>query len=125
MKFIEELKKLNLPQDKFAIFSSGCMAIRNLRENKDIDILVREDLWQELIKNHSLNEKGMIEIGNVEISRTVKHLTNIDKLIDNAEIINGLRFVRLDNILVWKRKMRREKDIKDIKLIENYLKNEK
>jgi hypothetical protein len=123
MRFIEELEKLHLPRDKFAIFGSGPLAIRKIRENKDIDILIREDLWQKLIKKYALNEKGHLQIGNVEVCRKVIHLENVDKLIDNAEIINELKFVRLNDLLEWKKKMGREKDIKDIKLIEDYLKN--
>lgn len=123
LKYREELKKLNLPQEKFAIFSSGCLAVRNLRENKDIDIIVKEDLWQELSKKHCLNEKGHIDIGNIEVCRKILYLENIDNLIDDAEIIGGFRFVKLDPLLKWKKLMSREKDIMDIELIEGYLKN--
>jgi len=44
MKYLDELKSLNLPKDKFAIFGSGPLAIRNMRENKDIDIIVNREL---------------------------------------------------------------------------------
>ena len=50
MRFIEELEKLHLPRDKFAIFGSGPLAIRKIRENKDIDILIREDLVEEVAR---------------------------------------------------------------------------
>jgi hypothetical protein len=39
MRFLEELKKLNLPNDKFAVFGSGPMAICGFYENHDIDIV--------------------------------------------------------------------------------------
>ncbi|MEK6816274.1 MAG: hypothetical protein AABY09_01560 [Nanoarchaeota archaeon] len=48
MNHLKELKNLKLPKDKFAVFGSGSMAIRGLRENKDIDIIVKEGLWKKL-----------------------------------------------------------------------------
>ncbi len=45
-------------------------------------------------------------------------------LIENAEIIDGLAFVRLEEVLKWKKSRNKEKDQKDIELIENYLKQE-
>ena len=48
MDHLNELKTLDFPQDKFAIFGSGPMAIRGIRESHDIDIIVKYDLWDEL-----------------------------------------------------------------------------
>jgi len=41
-------------------------------------------------------------------------------LIDNAEIIKNFPFVQLKYVVEWKMKSGREKDIKDVKLIEEY-----
>mgnify|MGYP001608235276 CR=1 len=43
------------------------------------------------------------------------------RFINNAEIIDGLPFVKLDYVLEWKKKFGREKDLKDIKTIEKFL----
>ncbi|MBD3303645.1 hypothetical protein GF343_00725 [Candidatus Woesearchaeota archaeon] len=122
MKFLEELKKLNFPTDQYAVFGSGPLAIRGLRENEDIEILVKPELWEKLAKNHKLARDDLISIGNVHI---FKHwepwLKNRDELIDTADIIDGIRFVKLEHVLDWKEKMGREKDKKDIELIEEYL----
>jgi hypothetical protein len=45
----------------------------------------------------------------------------VQNIIDKAEIIDGLTFVRLEEVLKWKKMMNREKDKKDIEIIENYL----
>ncbi|MBW3004516.1 hypothetical protein KY310_01675 [Candidatus Woesearchaeota archaeon] len=122
MKFLDELKKLNLPTDKYAVFGSGPLAIRGLRENEDIDILVKPELWEKLAKEHKLVRDCLIEIGNISI---LKHwepwLTNRDELIDTADVIAGIRFVKLEYVLEWKKKRNSEKDQKDIELIEEYL----
>ena len=126
MRFIEELKKLNLPQDKFAVFGSGPLAIRKIRESEDVDIIVKPELWEKLIKKYPLEKENLIKIGKIEVYKDWLNLSDrIDEMIDNAEIIEGFPYVRLKYLLDWKRWMGREKDIKDIKLIEDYLKNEK
>ena len=43
MRYLDEVKRLNLPKDKFAIFGSGPIAIRGLREARDIDLIVKKD----------------------------------------------------------------------------------
>ena len=48
-------------------------------------------------------------------------LWNVQNIIDKAEIIDGLTFVRLEEVLKWKKMMNREKDKKDVEIIENYL----
>ena len=122
MKCLEELKKLNLPVDQYAVFGSGPMAIRELRENEDIEILVKPELWEKLAKEHKLVRDDLIIIGNINI---FKHwepwLKNRDELIDTADIIDGIRFVKLEYVLEWKKKMGRGKDQKDIELIEEYM----
>jgi hypothetical protein len=45
---LEELKKLNFPKDKYAVFGSGPLAIRNIRETFDLDVIVKQDLFNEL-----------------------------------------------------------------------------
>lgn len=45
-------------------------------------------------------------------------------LIDNAEIINGVPFVKLEEVIKWKKAFGRPKDLEDIKRIEEFLKKE-
>ena len=46
---------------------------------------------------------------------------DIQKLINDAEIIDGLSFVRLERVIEWKKLSCREKDLKDIEIIERFL----
>jgi|GEM_PF-1887196 len=46
---------------------------------------------------------------------------NIDDLIDGADVVSGIRFVALQEVLAWKRAMKREKDSEHIRLIEAHL----
>ncbi len=133
MKYLDELKKLNLPKDKYAVFGSGPLAIRGLRENKDIDIIVKLDLWQRLkkkypdkIKKTEDDKAESIYIGNIQILEVnyqdwSSFINDPDRLIDQAETIQGFPFVKLEHLLECKKIMNREKDWKDIELINGYL----
>ena len=46
---------------------------------------------------------------------------SVQELIRGAEIIDGLPFVRIEEVLKWKRLNGREKDLKDAELIGRYL----
>lgn len=129
MKYLDELEKLNLPKDGFAIFGSGPLGVRSIRETNDLDIIVKQDLWEKLEKKYEVKEQdnSVIKIGNIEIYKSWKPwFDDVDNLINEADIINEIRFVKLERVLEWKRKFNRGKDRRDIELIDNYLnKNEK
>jgi hypothetical protein len=42
-------------------------------------------------------------------------------LIRNAEIIDGVPFIKLDELIKFKKALGRDKDKKDVELIEQYL----
>jgi predicted nucleotidyltransferase len=41
-------------------------------------------------------------------------------MIDRAELIQGFRFIKLEDMIKWKQKMGREKDMQDIELVRKY-----
>ena len=125
MKYLKELKELKLPKDKFAVFGSGPLAIRGLRENEDIDIILKKDIYNDLKSKYPSNEKGGLQIGQIEVYDRWQFGEDVNQLIDSADIIEGIRFVKLEHVLEWKKKRMKEKDIKDIKLIEKYLNSQK
>lgn len=124
--FLEELKHLKLLEGKYAIFGSGPLAIRNIRDTNDIDIIVKDDVYAELSEKYSdkivTEPVNRIQLGNLEIGNTwLNEKGDIDKMIDTADIIEGFPFVKMEYIVKWKKKMGREKDLKDLGLIEEYL----
>ena len=133
-QLLEELETLNLPKDEYALWGSAPLVIRGIKvENHDLDILVTKKLWNELAKNHQVQlfqnktEQGkFITIGRLDF---IQHIigfteTECEAMIKQADIINGYFFVTLKDIIKWKNILQREKDILDIKLIEQYLQNE-
>ena len=121
--FLEELRKLKLPNDQYAIFGSGPLAVRDIREAEDLDIIVTEGLYKELESKYRKEGCGLV-FGNIEIiSPQASVVKNPEELIKRAEDIEGFEFVLLKDIVEWKKEMGREKDLKDIELVEEYLKN--
>jgi tRNA A-37 threonylcarbamoyl transferase component Bud32 len=121
-KQIVELKKLNFPLTDYAVFGSGPLAVHGIRESRDIDIIVKPRLWKEISKKYPLEKKDLIQIGNVEVYKNwMPWIKNSNKLIENADIIEGIKFVKLSKVSEWKKKYNREKDKIDLELIENFL----
>jgi len=132
IKYLNELKSLNLPNGNYVIFGSGPLAVRGIRENNDLDVLVTPVLWDDLIKKYPVTKKrdrpDSIYIGNVQIlSIDYKNwggcLPNAEILISDAEILMGLPFVKLKHLLVCKRLMDGEKHSRDVEIIEGLLRN--
>jgi hypothetical protein len=120
LKFVDELKKLNLPSNQFAVFGSGPLAVRGLRKANDIDIVVKGELWEILCSKYFRENSGMIQVGNIEIGHAWPPFTDVNELIDDADVFDGVRFVKLKKVLEWKRFRYKEKDVRDIALIEEY-----
>lgn len=122
-QLLGKLKKLSLPQNQYAIYGAGPMAIRNIRETKDIDIVAKDELYKKLKKKYGEKEPCEINIGDISVFSLKNSLIdNASKIIDRADEIDGHKFIHLDDLIKWKKKMGRRKDLKDIELIKKYLK---
>jgi hypothetical protein len=127
LSFFGKLRALNLPTADYAIFGSGPLAVRALIEDvHDLDVVARGTAWEQA--------KGLAEVRIAPEGDPVVWLEggaievfggwlgwDIDMLIDNAEIIDGLPFARLEDVLAFKLSLRRPKDIAHARLIEGYL----
>lgn len=128
-ELLEELDRLNLPKDKVAITSSGPMGIRGIREIGDLDIIVYPEVWKDLTKRYAVDKEHGIEsinIGNIQVLGKGSFFTdpeygNLKRDIDDADIIDGYRYVKLEKILKIKKMKSRDKDKRDVGLIEDYL----
>ncbi|MFA5899086.1 MAG: hypothetical protein WC829_08230 [Hyphomicrobium sp.] len=129
MKYLDELESLKLPVGKFAIFGSGPMAVRGIRESADLDIIVKQELWGELLGKYAtyLHENPTcLRIGNIEIFKDWPNLADkINEMIDSAEIIAGFPYVQIGYVVEWKTKFGRKKDSEDLELIRKYIDNQK
>jgi hypothetical protein len=134
MNIFEEVEKLNLPKGEFMVLGSGILAALGIREVGDIDLLVKPALFDKL------KEEGwgyeVVEIEGRMREKVSKGIVEAyrdfwweggslepEEGIAMALKINGVAFLPLETLLEIKKAMKREKDIKDVALIEEYIKN--
>jgi hypothetical protein len=127
---VRRLSALALDMDHYAVFGSGPMLAHGLRTSvSDLDIIARGAAWERAV---ALGDSGRSELrgdpcvrfwkGRIEVFRNwVTDHCSVDELIDNADVIAGIRFVQLPHVLAYKRILRREKDADDIVALEGYL----
>lgn len=128
------LRGLQLPIDQYAITGSGPLGIRNLKAIGDIDIIVTPKLWTTLAERYGITDEhgvrkiilleGIVEAfgdGSFYHASIDPQAPTVASRIKNAEIIDGLPFDSIENVLYYKRKDAREKDLKDILLIEEWM----
>jgi hypothetical protein len=127
---LTRLLALQLPPDDYAIFGSGPMLAHRLKtEVRDLDVIARGTAWAAAIRLRPpvaapSGSGQMVELDGGELqifSAWTSPDWNVDRLIDGAELVGGIRFVPLVLVLAWKRQSGRPKDLDDIKLIEAYL----
>ncbi len=124
----EELKKLDFQKGDYAIFGSGPLWVRGIRESNDIDIVTRGKTWEWALKNGIIDTKedsglkrARFADGSIEVYNDwYPDKWDIDMLIDTAELVDGIPFVQLELVIEWKKIMGREKDVKDLALIQEY-----
>ena len=128
MTISEQVKSLGLPAGSYAVFGSGPLAARKLREARDIDIIVTEELFKKLSGEGSwepfdtMDRRTGLKKDDVSIFYTwAPDSWDIDELIADAEMIDGIPYVALKTVRDWKVIRDQPKDREDIALIDRYL----
>ena len=132
---LKELSVLNLPTSEYVIIGSGPLAIRGIRESKDLDIIVSDKIWNQLIQKYpTVEKKGFIFIkvsDNIDVhgAKSFAEPTGDDPQqednIKEAEIIEGFPFQCVKHFLYYRYKYRSEKELADAKLMEDWIKKNK
>ncbi len=122
----DRVKSLKLPEGDFAIFGSGPLIVREIvPASNDLDIICRGRAWDYI---RGVGEAEYLTEYNVDIvtmfdgSLTFGNKWGIgafdtDELIDNAEIIDGLPFVRLEYVAKYKKISKRPKDLQHLQAL--------
>lgn len=135
MRVFKELNKLNLPEKQFVVIGSGIMGVLGIRESKDIDLLISKALFDELRENQDFEYRVKVFDNKERISLAYKY-SDIEIFFDMdtgetfgdymnsnyLQEIEGMYFMKLERLLFYKNRWKREKDLKDIELINTYLK---
>ena len=111
------------------IFSGAVITAHGIRQTADIDILVNSELFERLKKagwSTISKENGtiMLRKGIYEIYDNLHvgcYKSDTETLLKNTEIIRGIPFMPLKELISFKQALARPKDLKDIELINNFL----
>ncbi|ADD45175.1 transcriptional regulator, AraC family [Stackebrandtia nassauensis DSM 44728] len=129
---IAALLSLELDPRDYVIFGSGPLLAHGLRADvADLDVVARGRAWHRALRMsgysidlgpHSFELMLRFFGGGVEISAYWTDTSwDVDALIDTAEIIDGLRFAALRDVLEYKRTLDRAKDRADVAALERHL----
>ena len=129
--FAERVKELGLPLDQIIIIGSGILDQLGIRQSADIDVATGRAVLEEIARSGGWVEKldknqrqylvkhdGSVEIWDGwEIDGRI---VEYDELLDYAVEYGGVKFVSLDFLRRWKNWRGREKDMQDVKLIDEW-----
>ena len=128
-KIQEILRSYSLNPSNSIVIGSGILNALGIRKSNDIDITVKQKTYARLselpefeIKNNC--ESEMLTTDILEISTnlpTPKHTYSFKELFDNSIVIDQVRYLKLEFLLIIKKQWNRDKDKKDIRLIEKYI----
>jgi hypothetical protein len=121
---------LNLPLGQYAVVGSGAMSVHGIREHKDIDLLVANELYRDLQdrgwKRKSIRSDFEVIVSGIaeaspEMITYGTYNPDIHAVIQRADIIDSVAFMQLADLVDFKTSLGREKDVIDIALIKKYL----
>jgi hypothetical protein len=124
-----QVKALKLPNGQSVVFGAGPLAAHGIRPTNDVDLFVTTALYQHLLaagwSEQTTSTGGLyLADGIYEADDTWDYGAynpTIEELIDMAEVIGGVPFAPLGEVLKWKRAFGRPKDVVDVRLIEEHL----
>lgn len=131
---LSAIRSLELPLGSYVIIGGSGLAVRGIRESNDIDMVVTRNLFKELQdKGWPIDEPFKQKWNRVRLKREPfeiftdiylkrsKQFIPADQLVKNAELVEGIPFLSVRDILFYKTDDPRPKDITDIALIADYL----
>ena len=120
-EYLEKLDSLGFDKKNYCIISGGVMMMYDLREEtEDIDLKITEELYQELAHQNLLKQSPKMENLYEYGEFTELKVGGFDR--EKIHLVDGYPVESLEEQLRWKKEHHREKDQKDIALIEEYLK---
>jgi len=132
------IQKIGLNSDNCVVIGSGILQALGIRDSKDIDVVVSQKKYEGLKKSGKFTvrktkfKKELLEDELFEIGTSWDVLSKKYKFNDfqnYSVVIDGVRYITLDFLYKTKESWlkggtARPKDIRDLKLIKSYLKNQ-
>lgn len=135
MNVVEKVRELGLPFGEYIVLGSGILGALGIREIGDIDLLVSPRVFDDLHAQGWAYDELEIEgrmrkclsRGDVEVYRDFWYGGNHSDpatLIAEPQVIDGVPFLPLQRLSEIKQVLARPKDLRDIELIELYLREQ-
>ena len=133
--FADKVKALNLPLDQIIVIGSGILDQLGIRPASDIDLAASSDLMKNLseesgdwLKKFDDNQRFYFvkDDGSAEVWDGWEfngQVVSYDNLLDYSVEYDDVRFVNLEFLSRWKKWRSREKDVQDVKLIDEWRAN--
>lgn len=126
MAIVERVKALGLPLDQLVVIGSGLLDAYGLRQAADLDLSVSPELFESLKKSgdFTLNERSGLPFlykDDVEVWLGWNADIVFEDLKTDAVYVDGVAFANPAVIIKRKTERGLEKDLRDIKLLEEYL----
>ncbi len=128
-QFIAELGSLELPASEFVVVGGGVLVVHGIRDTEDIDIVVTPRLFAELATRGwqpkaTPDGKPGLRLGRAEAYLDVNcsaFQRSTQWLLDHAQVVDGVPLIDLRTLALFKAGYGREKDVRDLALIQRSL----
>jgi hypothetical protein len=126
-ELFDRLRSFSLPSGDYAVFGSGPLLVRRIIDAvSDLDVICRGEAWRAArgVSTSSRIEEGVrtVAVGPISFGTTWGLGDfDVDVLIDEAEVIDGLPFVRLEHVIAYKQAAGRPKDLVHLKLTADWM----
>lgn len=123
MNIPQKIRELGLKSGSYVIVGSGILDALKIRESGDIDIIVSNEVYKKFEEkgwqkaswpDQVVLKHGVFDLGKNWYGETV------DDLISDATLVDDIPYLSLDTVYEWKKLRARDKDLKDLALIEAY-----
>lgn len=127
---ISKIKNLNLPEGQYMVMGSAILQVLGIRSANDVDLLVSPELFLELEEKRGwyVHPKYPTSLDNEDQTAGAKQSLDfmeqnytLKEALPSAYWYKGIPFGSLEMLVDAKTQLGREKDLKDIQLIREYL----
>ena len=117
---INRLDDLNFDKNRYWVLAGSAMVLHGIRpETHDIDMGCTKEFADEL------ETEGYPTVVMPDGTRRITYAEEVeifeDWIFDRVVFVEGIPVISLDGLLEMKRKLGREKDLRDVQMIEEFL----
>lgn len=123
MNVSEKIKSLNLKHGEYIVVGSGILDALCIRASRDIDLVVSEEVYKRFEaagwQTTQWSDQLALAHDVFDLGRSWEK-KDVRQLLKNAQYVDDTPYLSLNDVYAWKKKTHRNKDIKDLDLIDNY-----